>query len=102
MPLVEAVFTSQPSLGFWMCLVATSWGKKACYQGLFLGKATVQALKLEVGVVSLAENSWIQLLTWFPAQVRLSDGLHGGMDSLVRLYPAGTWSYAQQLSGAMN
>ena len=71
-------------------------GKKACYQGLFLGKATVQALKLGVRVVPLAENCWVQLLTWFPAQVRLSEGLPGGMDSLIRLYPAGTWSYTQQ------
>ena len=36
-------------------------------------------------IVALSGNSWMGLLAWFPTQVRLQDGLHGCLDSLVRL-----------------
>ena len=35
------------------------------------------------GGVLLAENSWLGLLAWFPTQVRLQDGLHCCLDSLI-------------------
>lgn len=34
----------------------------------------------------LAKNSWIWLLAWFSTQVKLWDGLHGCLDSLIRLH----------------
>ena len=43
------------------------------------------ALRIEIGGMPLAENSWIELLAWFPTQVRLEDGLHSCLDSLVML-----------------
>ena len=33
----------------------------------------------------LAENSWVEVLASFPTQMRLSDGLYGCLDFLVRL-----------------
>lgn len=35
------------------------------------------------GCLPLAENSWIALLAWFPAHVRLWDELHGCLAPLV-------------------
>ena len=45
-------------------------------------------LKFDVGgweVMPLDENTLLGLLAWFPAQVRLRNGLRGFLDSLVRL-----------------
>lgn len=59
-----------------------SLGKWGLLSGSLFSEVTVQALR-SVGVL-LAENSWIGLLAWFPALMKLYDGLCG-LVTLVRL-----------------
>lgn len=49
------------------------------------GLTAVQALKMGVGIVAGAENSWIGLLTGFPTRVSLENVLPHCLDSLVEL-----------------
>lgn len=63
-----------------------SLGKWDFYQGLFWGKVTVQELwRQGWRCVPLAQNSWIELLTWYLAYVRLQNVLCSCLVSLFRL-----------------
>lgn len=56
----------------------------------------------EDGVVPLAENNWIELLVWFPTQVRLHGGLNGCLDSLVRISRCSGLGTMSIIHGAIN
>lgn len=70
---------NQLILAFWMWLVVKSLGR----WGLLLWSVWGQENCLSPK--DKAENSLIWLLAWFPTQGKLSDRLHGFLDSLVRL-----------------
>lgn len=76
-------FTRQLCLVFWLYLLLISLGRWGLLVWSVLGWCN--CLSSEDGEVPLAEDSWMELLAWFPTQVRLQDGLFRCLDSLVRL-----------------
>lgn len=76
---------SSLSLGFWICPLLMSLGRRGILSGFVWGQGHHPSPEVGGEGVPLAENSWIGLITWFPTQVKLQGGFSSCLGSLVRL-----------------
>lgn len=76
---------SSLSLGFWMCPLLMSLGRRGILSGFVWEQGHCPSPEVSGEGAPLTENSWIGLMTWFPTQVKLQGGFSSCLGSLVRL-----------------